>query len=152
MDFMNQILPYQSILAKWEGSDMSRDSAENLTMDQVEGFEKIITDDESWNELLKIFDNGRVIDAWLATDWPNGFDELLLCVPLCKLVEFECTNCTVGKRQNNNSCAHDYSLFGYIAELLKAGDRNGLIEHIKNIKTILNNENYKWDIESRMMV
>ena len=98
---------------------------------------------------MSVFNNGRETDAWLALDWPDGFDELLLCVPLCSLVKFECSKCFVGKRQENNSCANDFSLFGYIAELLKTADRDGLMKHIASIKMILLSEEYAWDIVKR---
>jgi len=141
-----QLLPYSDILDQWKRSKMDIDSAKFLTLNQVEAFENIVCDDEGWKYLLSVFNNGRDVDAWLALDWPEGFDELLLCVPLCKLVEFECSKCTIGRRQDNNSCAHDYSLFGYIAELLNNNDRLGLKDHIISIKKILLFEHYRWDV------
>jgi len=112
----------------------------------LDGLENITNDDESWYMLLEISARGRNYDAWLATDWPDGFDELLLCVPLCKLVDWECGKCTVGLRQENNSCAHDYSLFGYIGELVKNGMREELLEHIKGTRKFLKNEGFIWNI------
>ena len=54
-------------------------------------------------------------------------------------------------RQDNNSCANDFSLFGYIAELIKAADREGLMNHIGSIKKILLSEGYIWNIEKRII-
>lgn len=151
MDLIDNLLSYSQINEEWINSNQSEDSAKFLTYKQVENFENIVKDDDGWKELIEIFNNGRDIDAWLAMDWPDGFDELLLCVPLCKFVNFECSKCTVGKRQDNNSCAHDNSLFGYVAELLKESDRRGLLDHLDSIKKIILIEDFKWNIEKKIL-
>ncbi|MBK7253478.1 MAG: hypothetical protein IPI04_06075 [Ignavibacteria bacterium] len=134
MEKVKSLLPYNEILNKWNNSIQSETAARLLTLEQTEALESVIVDDEGWEYMLSVFNNGRETDAWLALDWPDGFDELLLCVPLCSLVKFECSRCFVGMRQDNNSCANDFSLFGYIAELIKAADREGLMNHIGSIK------------------
>lgn len=151
MDLIDNLLSYSQINEEWINSNQSEDSAKFLTFKQVENFENIVKDDDGWKELIEIFNNGRDIDAWLAMDWPDGFDELLLCVPLCKFINFECSKCTVGKRQDNNSCAHDNSLFGYVAELLKESDRRGLLDHLDSIKKIILIEDFKWNIEKKIL-
>lgn len=151
MDLIDNLLSYSQINEEWINSNQSEDSAKFLTYKQVENFENIVKDDDGWKELIEIFNNGRDIDAWLAMDWPDGFDELLLCVPLCKFINFECSKCTVGKRQDNNSCAHDNSLFGYVAELLKESDRRGLLDHLDSIKKIILIEDFKWNIEKKIL-
>ena len=148
---MKELLSYKEIDIEWKKSKNDIDSAKFLTLNQVEKFESIVKDDESWIRLLEIFNKGRDIDAWLAMDWPYGFDELVLCMPLCRLVDFECGRCIVGMRQENNSCANDYSLFGYIAELLKASDRKVLIDHIDTIKKILLLDEFKWNIKDKII-
>lgn len=151
MEKVKSLLPYNEILNKWNNSIQSETAARLLTLEQTEALESVIVDDEGWEYLLSVFNNGRETDAWLALDWPDGFDELLLCVPLCSLVKFECSRCFVGMRQDNNSCANDFSLFGYIAELIKAADREGLMNHIASIKKILLSEEYIWNIEKRII-
>ncbi len=151
MEKEKKLLPYNEISSKWSDSNQSEASARLLTLEQTEALKSVISFDEGWNYLLSVFNNGRDTDAWLALDWPDGFDELLLCVPLCSLVKFECSKCYVGMRQGNNSCANDFSLFGYIAELLKAEDREGLLNHIVSIKKILLSEENVWNIEKRMI-
>ena len=151
MEKVKSLLPYNEILSKWNNSIQSELSARLLTLEQTEALESVIADDDGWEYLLSVFNNGRETDAWLALDWPDGFDELLLCVPLCSLVKFECSRCFVGMRQDNNSCANDFSLFGYIAELIKAADREGLMNHIASIKKILLSEEYIWNIEKRII-
>lgn len=149
MEITGHLLSYPEIIDKWNNSNQNSDAAKFLTLNQVESFEKIVTDDDGWEYLLSVFNKGRDVDAWLALDWPDGFDELVLCIPLCKLVSFECDKCTIGKRQNNNSCANDFSLFGYISELIKDSDRVGLINHIDSIKKILLLDEFGWDIEKK---
>lgn len=147
MGRINNLLPYPEITDLWFDSSGDLDSAKALTLQQVNAFAEIVSNDESWNYLLSVFEKGRQEDAWLATDWPDGFDELLLCVPLCKLVDFECSKCTIGKRQENNSCAHDDSLFGYVSEIIKKKERQSLLDHIGKIKSMLINDGYKWNLK-----
>jgi len=148
---MKELFSYNEINIEWKKSKNDIDAAKFLTLNQVEKFEKIVKDDESWIRLLEIFNKGRDIDAWLAMDWPDGFDELVLCIPLCKLVDFECSRCIVGMKQENNSCANDFSLFGYVAELLKVNDRAGLINHIDTIKKILLLNDFRWNIADKII-
>ena len=151
MEKIKSLLPYNEILNKWNNGIQSELSARLMTLEQTEALESVIADDDGWEYLLSVFNNGRETDAWLALDWPDGFDELLLCLPLCSLVKFECSRCFVGMRQDNNSCANDFSLFGYIAELIKAADRVGIMNHIASIKKILLSEEYIWNIEKRII-
>lgn len=148
---MKELFSYNEITIEWKKSKNDIDSAKFLTLSQTEKFESIVKDDESWIRLLEIFNKGRDIDAWLAMDWPDGFDELVLCIPLCKLVDFECSRCIVGMKQENNSCANDFSLFGYVAELLKVNDRAGLINHIDTIKKILLLNDFRWNIADKII-
>ena len=152
MEIIKDLISYREIYSEWLRSKMGPESARMLTLKQVYAFEKIIKDDKSWNYLLSFFEKGRKMDSWLALDWPDGFDELLLCVPLCSLVEFECSKCTIGKRQENHSCANENSVFGFIAELLKDKDRDGLKEHIEYIKELLIDINCKWDMKSHKLI
>lgn len=143
---LHKLLNYNNIYQLWVNKGSTREAAIELTIQQLDALEEIVADDDSWDALIEISSRGRNYDAWLATDWPDGFDELLLCVPLCKLVNWECSKCTVGKRQENNSCAMDYSLFGYIGELVKNASRKELIDHINSVRKLLKNNNYIWNV------
>ncbi len=145
---LHKLLNYNNIYQLWINKGSTKDAAIELTIQQLDALEEIVIDDNSWYDLLDISARGRNYDAWLATDWPDGFDELLLCVPLCKFVNWECSICTVGKRQGNNSCAMDYSLFGYIGELVKNAGRKELIEHISKVRKLLKNESFAWNIHT----
>jgi hypothetical protein len=125
---------------------LSAGTARALTLDQVESFDAIVSDDNKRIELLEVFRNGRMHDSWLALDWPNGFDEMVICAPLCKLVNWECALCHVGRRQNDFSCADDNSIFGYIAVLLALENRDLLKAHLDKIKKLLVNDNVYWDM------
>ena len=137
---------YSQIYNLWLNDGATEKAAVDRTLQQLDGFEEIIDNDESWYELLEITARGRSEDAWLAADWPAGFDELLLCVPLCKLVDWQCAKCTVGSRQENNSCAHDYSVFGYIGTMLMNADRKGIKEHIAKVRKLLKDNRYIWNV------
>jgi hypothetical protein len=135
------LLPYEGIFSLWQKAGADYQSARLLTISQVEAFEEIIKDNETWDYLISVFDSGRREDSWLALDWPEGFDELILCTPLCKLVDFNCRECVVGRSQNNNSCADDNSMFGKISVLIAENKRDELREHLDHIKTFLKADN-----------
>src|SRR5437762_9738421 len=101
---LDSFLSYEEIYNKWLKQGRTFESALQLTIEQLNSLEKIVSDSSGWAQLIEIASKGRTQDAWLAADWPAGFDELTVCVPLCKLVDWECAICTVGKRQNNFSC------------------------------------------------
>ena len=143
---LNKLLNYNNIYQLWVNKGSTEEAAIELTIQQLDALEEIVSDEDSWEALLDISARGRNYDAWLATDWPDGFDELLICVPLCKFVNWECSKCTVGRRQDNNSCAMDYSLFGYIGELVKNAERTELLAHISNTRKMLKNGNYIWNV------
>ncbi len=148
---IEKLLNYNSVYNEWKNQGSTAEAARILTIQQVSAFEEIVNDDEGWEFLLKAAEAGRNEDAWLAKDWPDGFDELLLCVPLCKLVDWECSKCIVGNRQGNYSCANDDSLFGWAGELVIKKERELLKVHIGYIKKILENESpYAWNMEKHL--
>ncbi len=149
---LDLILSHDLIYAKWLEMGGGLDNALILTKQQLKGFEKIVSSDQRWAGLLEIASRGRLNDPWLAADWPSGFDELVLCVPLCKLVDWECAKCTIGSRQNGFSCANDNSLFGLIGVLVEKRDRAALLEHLKKIELMLEENEYFWDIRAVELV
>ena len=149
---MPELKGFNEIVNEWNDQGRSNDSARQLTIKQVNALIEIVSDDQRWYKLLENFRNGRVHDAWLAVDWPEGFDELILCAPLCRLVEWECALCHAGKRQDNFSCANDDSLFGYIAVLMAIENRELLLQHLDKIKLVLENENIYWDLNTHEVV
>ena len=96
---LDALLPFEAILEGWRSSGGTPVAAREWTRRQVLALAHIVADDGAWEVLLGKVASGRAQDAWLALDWPQGFDELLLCAPLCELVSFECARCTIGVRQ-----------------------------------------------------
>lgn len=134
------LLSFDKIYKKWIESGSTLESAKELTISQICALQKIINDDKYWIKLIKIFENGRKLDSWLAQDWPYGFDELVLCVPLCKFVDYDCNKCKVGKRQENNSCSNENTLFGWISVLINENKRSELYEHLEAIKELIRDD------------
>jgi hypothetical protein len=151
IDILHHVLSYEDIYEKWLREGKDNHTALRLTREQVEAFEAIVKDDAAWGKLLGIAAKGRIHDAWLAADWPSGFDELILCTPLCKLVEWECAQCTIGSRQKNSSCANDDSVFGLIGVLVSNADRKGLLGHLEKVKKMLNDDSVQWDTENKQL-
>lgn len=145
-EILNSLKSFDEIAGEWKLNGASPELARLLTLRQVIAFENIVNDDECLNYLLAKFNNGRVTDSWLATDWQNGFDELILCAPLCKLVDWHCEECMIGKRQKNHSCEDENSVFGWTAELLKETDKEKLLIHIGRMKKMLEDSNSKWNL------
>lgn len=145
---LNSLKSFEEIVAEWKLNGASPELARLLTLRQVIAFENIVSDDVCRAFLLEKFNNGRATDSWLATDWQNGFDELILCVPLCKLVDWQCEECMIGKRQQNHSCEDENSVFGLTAELLKANDKEKLLIHTGWMKKMLEDSNTKWNLKT----
>ncbi|MCI0561128.1 MAG: hypothetical protein MN733_21800 [Nitrososphaera sp.] len=146
---LNLLLPYEKILTQWKSHGATAEAARMLTLQQVEAFEQIVEDDACWLHLLSIVDSGRNIDSWMARDWPVDFDELLLCVPLCKLVDYECRRCTIGSRQQAHSCAHSDTVFGRIGVLLQEKNRDALRAHLRSIREMLAPASQvKWNLQT----
>lgn len=147
--FQNDLLGFADIVARWKKAGADENSAIMLSIEQTKGLIKIVSDDQGWEGLQKIISAGRAKDAWLASDWPTGFDELVLCAPLCRLVEWECSMCTIGRRQQNISCANDNSLFGYAGVLAVSGEREKLLAHLEYVKDMLSSTVISWDPQTR---
>jgi hypothetical protein len=146
---LDTLLPFEAILGSWRASGGTPEAAREWTRRQVRALADIVADDGAWEVLLER-GASRAQDAWLALDWPLGFDELLLCAPLCRLVSYECARCTIGARQERHSCAHPSSVFGHVGELLQRGDRGGLLRHLRNVLALLDEgSTLEWDLAAR---
>lgn len=142
------LLSHDVVLAAWEADGADAAAALVWTRWQVETFRKLAATESGWEKITAAWAAGRGFDSWLATDWPSGFDELLLCAPLCRLVRFECARCTIGARQAGLSCAHPGTVFGRTAGYLAAGDRCGLLEHLDSVLRMLDPAlACRWDLE-----
>ena len=143
------LLAFQPVLEAWRRDGETPAAALAWTRHQVRAFQDLVNQDAGWRRLVEIFQLGRAVDPWLASDWPHGFDELLLCAPLCQMVRFECARCDLGARQRSMSCAHSATVFGRIGALLERGDREGLLLHLGHVEAMLQpGSRLEWDPES----
>ncbi|MCA9671542.1 MAG: hypothetical protein KC503_38355 [Myxococcales bacterium] len=141
------LLPRASILRCLEQAGGEAQAARALAAAQVAALRAIVDDDDAWQRLSAVVRRGRALDSWLAYDWPHGFEELLLCAPLCELVSFECARCTIGARQQGHSCAHPDSVFGRLAPLLAEADRQAVRAHISEVERMLDPaQERRWDL------
>jgi hypothetical protein len=148
-----QLLSFVQVVDAWRGDGADPAAARAWTRHQVAACRALLSSDVGWQRLQAAFQCGRGLDSWLATDWPSGFDELLLCAPLCQLVAFECARCTIGARQGSLSCAHPNTVFGRIGALLASGDRQGLINHLEQVEVMLDEEQDRiWDLATAVAV
>lgn len=120
-----RLLPAERIIERWREGGGTREGALAASREQVLGLQRVVRSNEAWPALVRLMQRTGG-DSWLAGDWPEGFEPLLLCAPLCKLVDFECSRCHVGQKQDGRSCVNPDSAFGRVGELLKASDRAGL--------------------------
>jgi len=147
-DAAHTLLAHGEILAAWRAAGATPAAALHWTHEQVRALRRLIQDPEGWRRLLQVHASGRAQDSWLATDWPTGFDELLVCAPLCTLVNFECARCTIGARQQAMTCAHPATVFGRIGAILERGDREALLRHLDEVEAMLDpTASRRWDLE-----
>jgi hypothetical protein len=143
------LLAFHPVLEAWLDEGGTAEAALARTRKQVRAFRALVKRDDAWANLLLVVQSGRAVDSWLATDWPRGFDELLLCAPLCQLVRFECARCTIGARQKDRSCAHPATVFGRVGELLQRQDRDELLQHLDHVDRMLEpGSNLAWDLDA----
>ena len=102
---------------------------------QLAGLRRELDEDDRWERLVRLARQAG--DPWNADDWPLGFDALVVPIPLCTHLSFECARCPVGQRQDGRSCAHPDSAFGRVGELVRRGDRDGLRAWLDELRTRL---------------
>jgi hypothetical protein len=130
-----RLLAARRVIGRWRADGGDGRSALRWTLRQVEGLRTEVDDPARWKRLSELV--ARTGDPWNADDWPDGFDALLCCVPLCHHVDYECKRCPVGKQQASMSCAHPTSAFGRLGELVRAGDRDSVRQHLDHLESLL---------------
>lgn len=96
----------------------------------------LVDDDAGWERVTRLLVRTGG-DSWLAHDWPEGFEPMMLCAPLCRLVDYACTHCRVGRQQEGRSCVNPASAFGRVGVLLANGDRAGLSAYLGELEARL---------------
>lgn len=116
-----------------QGADLA--AALDGSRQQLAGLRRELDEDDRWERLVRLARQAG--DPWNADDWPLGFDALVVPIPLCTHLSFECARCPVGQRQDGRSCAHLDSAFGRVGELVRRGDRDGLRAWLDELRTRL---------------
>ena len=88
----------------WNERGGTLDDALFVASQQAESLRAAISSDRQWTRLVSIA--RRTIDPWFATDWPETFDPLMLVLPLCRTLDWQCATCPIGRQQEDRACAH----------------------------------------------
>lgn len=91
-------------VAAWSERGGTLEDALIVASQQVESLEATLSSERQWTRLVSIA--RRTIDPWFATDWPETFDALMLVLPLCRTLDWQCAQCPIGRQQDNRACAH----------------------------------------------
>lgn len=75
-----------------------------VASEQIESLGVKISTEREWTRLVSI--SRRTIDPWFATDWPETFDALMLVLPVCRTLDWQCAKCPIGRQQDDRACAH----------------------------------------------
>lgn len=101
---MARLQSAQEAVDRWTADGSSLPAALRVAAEQVEALDARTQDDDAWSRLVSIA--RRTSDPWFATDWPDTFDPMMLVLPLCKTVDWECARCPVGRQQDARACGH----------------------------------------------
>lgn len=130
-----RLVPSTQIIRRYREEGGDEPAALRGALAQLAGLRRELADDERWARLVRMV--RETGDVWNADDWPAGFDPLVCAAPLCDRVAFECARCPVGQRQGARSCAHPDTAFGRVGQLVAAGRRDALREHLDQLEALL---------------
>jgi len=88
----------------WTECGGTLEDALTVASQQVESLNAMLSSEREWARLVSIA--RRTIDPWFATDWPETFDALMLVLPLCRTLDWQCAKCPIGRQQDERACAH----------------------------------------------
>ncbi len=88
----------------WSEQGGTLEAALLVASQQVESLDATLSSQREWTRLMSIA--RRTIDPWFATDWPETFDALMLVLPLCRSLDWQCAQCPIGRQQEDRACAH----------------------------------------------
>jgi hypothetical protein len=92
----------QAVVAQWQARGGTMAAALELTRAQVRGLSEVV--DADWPRLVRIA--RQTGDPWLATDWPEAFDPMVMVIALCRTMDWACAECPLGRTQQGKACAH----------------------------------------------
>lgn len=111
----------QSLLERWRERGGSKPAALEVLREQTQRLRATIEDDARWDRFVEV--SRRTIDPWFVTDWPETFDPLVLVVPLCHAMDWQCASCPVGVQQHGQTCANPQTPVSRLGESVAAGER-----------------------------
>ena len=132
---VHRLLPAADIVERYRRGGADERAAIDGTLTQIRGLREEIESEKRWKALVELA--RRIGDPWNADDWPLGFDPLLLCVPLCTNVDYECARCPIGQRQDDQSCTHPTSHFGRLGDLVRRADHPALLAALDSLEQTL---------------
>ena len=88
----------------WGERGGTLEAALAVASQQVESLSAAISTEREWTRLVAVA--RRTADPWFATDWPETFDSLMLVLPVCRTLDWQCAKCPIGRQQDDRACAH----------------------------------------------
>jgi hypothetical protein len=126
------LLPAETMVARWRSGGGTTAVAIDLVAGQVEGLAALVEDDDAWAHLVRIA--RQTGDPWLATDWPEAFDPLVLVIALCQRLDWQCAQCPLGATQGGIACANPAVPVTQIGVYVVEGDRLGAREALARLR------------------
>lgn len=102
---------------------------------QVESLSSAVSNDAAWTRLVAVA--RRTVDPWFATDWPETFDPLMLVLPLCKRLDWQCSKCPIGRQQDERACAHPEVPVTRLGAAINRGERHRVQTELTVLRSML---------------
>ncbi len=125
----------EEAVTRWQEHGASASVALTIATEQANALEARVGDDDGWARLVSIA--RRTVDPWFATDWPDTFDPLMLVLPLCKTVDWECARCPVGRQQEDRACAHPEVPITRLGTAVSRGERRRAQTELAVLRSML---------------
>lgn len=99
-----ELLPASAAVEEWTARGGTLEAALSVASQQIESVSAAISTEREWTRLVAVA--RRTVDPWFATDWPDTFDSLMLVLPVCRTLDWQCAKCPIGQQQDDRACAH----------------------------------------------
>lgn len=125
----------EDALRHWKDLGGSLQAALEVAGEQAHALEVRLADDGGWQRLVAVA--RRTADPWFATDWPDTFDPLMLVLPVCKTLDWECARCPIGRQQETRACAHPEVPITRLGSAVSGGDRARAQTEVSVLRSML---------------
>lgn len=129
----------EDAVAQWMAAGGTVRAALDVATAQATALEARVADDSGWERLVSIA--RRTADPWFATDWPDTFDPLMLVLPLCKTLDWECARCPIGQQQEDRACAHPEVPITRLGTAVSRGERQRTQSELAVLRSMLSHAN-----------